>query len=141
MLILSATTLVLGGIIGIFPNVIIVVTVYRNKSFRKPTYFFITNLAVCDLMQSAATVFNLFLTAIDRQFQLPLSVLTVLCKIFAIFLKYWSYTASMQTLIIISGERYHAIFRPTRKLSTKRARSLCFLSWVISFAIAFPYLI
>ncbi|RDD36197.1 Tachykinin-like peptides receptor 99D, partial [Trichoplax sp. H2] len=58
-----------------------------------------------------------------------------------IILGYWSYGASVHTLIVISYERYNAILRPTAKLSRKKAKSLCGIAWLTSLPISIPFLV
>lgn len=140
-LLVNFLTIIFGSVAGIAPNVIIIIGIYRDRSMQKPTYYFMANLAICDVVLSVATLSNMMLIAIEFRVGLPVSVYNVLCKILAIFLTCWSYTASMQTLIIISAERYQAIHKPTKKLTAKRARHLCFVSWSVAFLLSFPFLI
>ncbi|EDV22830.1 uncharacterized protein TRIADDRAFT_58778 [Trichoplax adhaerens] len=48
--------------------------------------------------------------------------------------------ASVQTLVIISIERYRAIYRPTKKVTPKKAKLLCALAWLVSLLISLPFL-
>ncbi|RDD36421.1 Tachykinin-like peptides receptor 86C [Trichoplax sp. H2] len=133
--------LLIGGLIGVIPNVIILIGISRKKELQKPTYYLIANLAICDLMLSFTTIFNIILPIISIQASLSVGFHTFICKVIAIFPAYWSYMASVQTLIFISAERYHAIFRPAIKLTAKKAKFLCLLAWIISLIISFPIII
>ena len=131
----------LGGTLGIIPNIIIIVGIYRKPSFHKPTYYLIANLAICDLVLSIATLGNLTINRLAVEKGIPFNIHSLLCKIIIIFPTYWSYTASTQTLIMISTERYQAIFRPTKRLTIRKCKQLCLSAWIVSFIIAFPVLI
>ena len=131
----------LGNTLGIIPNIAIVVGVYRKKSLHKPTYYLIANLAICDLFLSVANLLNLAVNVIAIQIRISLYTHNILCKFFTSFPTYWSYTASIQTLIFISGERYQAVFRPNKALGSKRSLRLCVLAWFIAFLLSFPVII
>ena len=133
--------LTLAGSIGILPNLIIILGVYYKKSLRKPTYYLLANLSLCDLLLSAASLSNVIMITISRQNKISHQVHVILCKMLGIFPIYLSYSASVQTLIIISGERYQAIFRPTSQLSAKKAKFLCLIAWIVSLFISFPFII
>ncbi|RDD36335.1 Mu-type opioid receptor [Trichoplax sp. H2] len=128
------------AILGIVPNIIIIHGICRKKSLQLPTFFFIANLSVCDISSSASMLANITLIILTVKSSLQLLTHIILCKI-AMCLFYWSYTASIQTLIIISCERYHAIFQPFKPLRAKRAKLLCLLAWTVSFTISSPFLI
>ena len=135
------TILIVGSIAGFIPNVVMIVGIHKKKTLQKPTYYLIANLAVCDLMLSFTTLLNMIIPAITTQVYTSRIAHTIMCKLLATFPAYWSYTASVQTLIIISAERYQAIFRPLNKLTAKRAKALCIFAWGISFVISFPIII
>lgn len=130
-----------GITFGVLPNIAIITGIYRNKTLQKPTFYLMANLAACDLMMGVSLLCNFLLSLTANLKVLSPSVHGILCKIFATFPLYWSFTASIQTLIIISTERYNAILRPTKKLTPKRVKSLCLLAWTISFIISLPFLI
>lgn len=127
-------------VIGIIPNILMIQVVYFNRLLQKPIYYFMANLAVGNTIQIMAIIANLALANSDVH-QIPSHILGVLCKILAIFPYYWSYMACIKTLIIISFERYQVVFRPFKKLSTKKVKFLCALAWIVSLIIAFPYLL
>ena len=138
---LTSLILSLGGSLGILPNLIIVLGVYYKRSLRKPTYYLLANLALCDMLLSSASISNVIIIALSQQNKISYEVRVILCKILGIFPLYLSYSASVQTLIIISGERYQAIFRPTSQLTARKAKYLCLMAWIISAFISFPFII
>lgn len=134
----SATIFMIGGTIGIIPNIIIVVGINLKSSLHRSTFFLIANLAICDLMLGLSTILNVTFAYIDYRGILPLDVHLILCRAVVIFLNTWSYTASIQTLTIISIERFLAIFRPTKVLTPKRAKISCLLAWAVSLTVSIP---
>lgn len=133
--------MLLVGSFGILPNLIIIIGVNFRKSLRKPTYYLLANLALCDLLLSLSTISNFIMDTLSRQNIISHKAHVTLCKILGIFPMYFSYSASIQTLIIISGERYHAIFRPASQLTAKKAKFFCAIAWIISLLISFPFII
>ncbi|RDD36155.1 G-protein coupled receptor 15 [Trichoplax sp. H2] len=131
----------LGTTVGIIPNIIIFAGIYRKRSLHKPTYYFIANLAICDLVLSIATLFNAALNAIAISARFEIHTHSTLCKFLTSFPVYWSYTASIETLIFICFERYIAVFKPMMKLTNKKSKHLCFIAWIISLIISFPTII
>ncbi|RDD36326.1 Mu-type opioid receptor [Trichoplax sp. H2] len=135
---------VLSGVtastLGIFFNVIIIHGIHRKKLFNKPTFFFIANLSVCDILLSLSIQINITILILTMTEKLPSIIHIMLCKIATCFV-YWSYAASMQTLLIISSESYRAIFHPSRALNANKAKLLCLLAWIITFTISLPFLI
>ncbi|RDD46331.1 Neuromedin-K receptor [Trichoplax sp. H2] len=127
-------------VISIINNLILTVGVMAKKSLRTPTYFLVANLAISDILL-AATFIN---TAITRSTavrdQISLGTRIALCK-FSNFAMNLSVVQSMQTLVIISFERYLAILKPTKKLTSKRALTLSLISWLLATVISFPFLI
>lgn len=130
-----------AGLLGILPNLIVILGVYYKKSLRKPTYYLLANLALCDILLGTATIFNIIMRALSIRDRISHEVYSIICKTLGIFPLYLSYTASIQTLVIISGERYHAIYRPTSQLTAKKAKILCLIAWIISLMISFPFII
>ncbi|EDV22832.1 uncharacterized protein TRIADDRAFT_58780 [Trichoplax adhaerens] len=108
--------LTIAGCMGIIPNIILVIGFYTKKSFKKPTYCLLANLAVSDMILSLGSLSNVIVNSLEA-------------------------SASIQTLIMISNERYLAIFRPTSELTRKKANFLCLIAWIISLSISFPFII
>ncbi|EDV18736.1 uncharacterized protein TRIADDRAFT_62788 [Trichoplax adhaerens] len=125
---------------SIIPNTVIVVGTQLKKSLRKKTYYFIRNLACCDLLLALSVITSLSTTFTASRSPIPYHTFNMICKFLIVFPTYWSYTASVQTLVIISIERYRAIYRPTKKVTPKKAKLLCVLAWLVSFLISLPFL-
>ena len=132
---------IFSGIIGIPPNIIIIRAVYVNTLLRKPIYYFMANLAVCNLTQIMANIVNNIISNLFTKYLIPNHIQNILCKIFAIFPYYWSYTTSVQALILVSYERHQAVCRPFKRFTLNKVKLLCILAWIISLIIALPYLI
>lgn len=127
-----------SSILGIIPNLIIINGIYQSKLLKKSTYYLIANLAICDVLLGMTFIVTAVLATLALRSLLSSDVHNILCKILTVFLRASSYTCSIQTLIIISIERYQAIFRPTRNLTSKRAKQFCLIAWIISFLVSFP---
>ncbi|RDD38029.1 Parapinopsin [Trichoplax sp. H2] len=136
---LGAITLVIIGA-GIILNIILIIGTHFKKSLRKKTYYFMANLAGCDLLFSLSIISTVITAINTSRAPIPSHIHTILCKVCIVFPAYWSYTASVQTLVIISLERYRAIFRPTKKITPKKCKMLCALAWIISLFISLPFL-
>lgn len=134
----TAIVFIIGGSIGIIPNFIIVAGIYLKTSLHRSTFYLIANLAICDLVLGTATLLNVALAYINYTKAISVQLHLVLCRILVTFLNNLSYTASIQTLIFISIERFQAIFNPTKVLSTKKSTYLCFLAWGIALVISIP---
>ncbi|RDD36121.1 Substance-K receptor [Trichoplax sp. H2] len=125
---------------GIIPNIIIVAGTQLKKSLRKKTYYFIRNLACCDLLLALSKISTIITSITANRSPIPYHTFNMICKFLIVFPTYWSYTASVQTLVIISIERYRAIYRPTKKVTPKKAKLLCALAWLVSLLISLPFL-
>ncbi|RDD36379.1 Neuropeptide S receptor [Trichoplax sp. H2] len=131
----------IGIAFGLLPNMIIIVGIHKKKVFQKPTFCLMANLASCDLLLGISILSNIFMSLAVNLSKLSPIIHEILCKVLSTFFLYWSFNASVQTLIIISIERYNAILRPTKKLTSKKAKMLCLLAWSLSFLISSPFLI
>lgn len=96
-------------IIGTFGNIGILVVIFRKKLFKNPTYFFVANLALTDVLKAGII--------------LPVALVGMLCKNW-IFGSFWCYTgpmahhfpihASMLTYVAIAIDRYRLIVYPMK---------------------------
>ncbi|RDD36337.1 2-oxoglutarate receptor 1 [Trichoplax sp. H2] len=132
---------IVTGIVGIILNTILLIGFYTKRSFHKPTYCLLANLAICDVLLGLASLSNFAIISLASRARIPANIFLVICKLFSVFPVHLSYTASIQTLTMISSERYLAIFRPNSELTRRKAIILCLIAWIISLCISFPFII
>lgn len=126
--------------ISIIPNLIIIIGTHYKTTLRKSMYYFMANLAGCDIILAVSLLTNVLIPISVRKAGKPLPAQDTICKIFAIYFGYWSYNASVQTLCVISYERYNAISRPAKRLKRKVAKILCGVTWCVSCGVSAPFL-
>ncbi|CAD6234580.1 GSCOCG00001996001-RA-CDS [Cotesia congregata] len=134
ILIFMHVTVFVGGILG---NLLVCLAVYRNRSMRTVTNYFLVNLAVADLM---VLIFCLPSTVIWDVSETWLFG-EIACKIIP-YLQTVSVSVSILTLTFISIDRWNAICFPLAfKSTTKRAKKfICFI-WIFSFIFDSPDII
>ncbi|XP_071483213.1 uncharacterized protein [Diadema antillarum] len=135
--------IILGTFIPIFPltiggNCLVICVIFRNRSMRTVTNFFLANLAVADLMVALFCIIPQMMWFVMPTWPLG----AVICKLHKYMLGVTT-TASIFILMAISGERFVAIIYPLRirhVLTIKRLSCiLCFL-WILSFLVSIPFI-
>lgn len=121
-------------ILAIFGNLLIILVISFNNFMRKPTNYFILNLAVCDL----AIVFSCMWVQVVLTLNKFWTLGKFFCK-FNTFLQMVSIIASVLTLASISCDRYFGIAHPFKTIITKK-RSFCIITsiWTFSILISIP---
>ncbi|XP_020278898.1 octopamine receptor Oamb [Pseudomyrmex gracilis] len=137
--VITLIVLALVNVSVVIGNVLVILAVYSNSKLRNVTNMFIVSLAVADLMVGVAV--------------LPFSAAWEVFKVWIygdlwcsvwLAVDVWMCTASILNLCAISLDRYLAVTRPVsypQLMSTKRARLLIAIVWVLSFVICFPPLV
>ena len=116
------------SIISVFGNSLIIWTVMRNKRMRNVTNYFISNLAIADIIIGVLVAPFQFQTALLQRWIFP----RILCKI-APFAATLSVNVSILTLVAISIDRYHVILYPFKqKLRMKQCYFIIIFIWLIS---------
>ncbi|XP_047495847.1 neuropeptide SIFamide receptor-like [Penaeus chinensis] len=104
---------------------------------RTVTNFFIANLAVADVL---VIVFCLPATLISNIYY-PWMLGWVMCK-FVAYVQGVSVSASVNSLVAVSLDRFLAIWFPLRlQITTPRARAIIVLIWIMAVCSAVPYLV
>ncbi|RDD39663.1 Tachykinin-like peptides receptor 99D [Trichoplax sp. H2] len=104
------------GIIGSILNLILVGIILLSKKLRSPSYIFVLNLAVSDLLMSVQVS---FIYVIDKaSFELTTLISDVLCKL-RYFVILTCYSASVLSLAVISLYRLEVVLQPLRQSSIK----------------------
>ena len=134
-------TLIVASICSFVGNLLVILTVYRNKNLQTSISYFIVNMSVSDILFPLLELLHpiLFFRSIP---QLSKLVLNLLCKLLP-FIFEVSYGVSMLTLVAITVDRFSAVMFPLRaRLKNKRKRLLVLLlTWVIPMVMFSPYLV
>ena len=122
-------------------NTFIAIIVYKTKTMRKPTNFFIVNMAVFDLLFTIL-VFPVVVTKLHITSWLPSGPLGLaFCKLNN-FLTFVSATVSIQSLVLIAVDRFGAVLFPLRSplISSKHCPFFILATWIIAMAFHCPTL-
>ena len=128
-------------VVSLVGNSLIVLIVYKTPTLRKPINMLIANMAMSDLLYPIF-LFPVRLTELHVGSWLIGSTLgQVVCKIRA-FLADISTLVSIQSLVLISVDRYAAVVVPLRSplFSHKVCRCLIVGTWVLAAAFHWPNL-
>ena len=131
--------LILGSVVG---NSLVIAVVRRDKNTKQTLGYFIQNMAVADLLitvvympRMISAVFRGHEWLIDGTLGLVLCKIVPFCHHAAIFV-------SIQTLVVISVERFLAVVYPLKRNITKgQAKLLIALAWIVSVAVRIPRLL
>ena len=130
--------LLVASLIG---NSVIVMIVFRTPTLRKPINFMIVNMAIPDLL---IAIFLFPLSLVEMQVDNWLISETLYQTLFKIgfFLLTVSATMSIQSLILITVDRFGAVVKPIRG-SPLISRRLCLLfivvTWIDAIAANLPH--
>ena len=119
----------------IFGNLLVAVTVLRNKAIQTPTNYFILSLSITDLC--IGTLVMPFSAVNTLHWEWPLGA--IFCNIYTSF-DVMLCTVSILTLFAISLDRYLAVTMPLRypqKISCRIVGRVCAAVWIFSFVLAF----
>ncbi|XP_070544242.1 substance-P receptor-like [Ptychodera flava] len=121
-------------IVTIVGNVIVITIVFKNRSMRNVTNYYIVNLAVADLLIAA---FSEWVTLVDHLTK-DWIFGSFMCK-FCFTLQGVSVICSILTLTVIAGDRYFAILHPLRARITERNTGIVVvIVWVVAILINVP---
>ena len=128
-------------LVSLAGNTFIGIIVYNTKILRKPINFLIVNMAMSDLL------IPIFLFPIEVQTLYIDSWLIggplgqALCKLLY-FLPSVSSAVSIQSLVLITVDRFGAVVYPLRSplISSKLCPFFILATWIVAMAIHFPYL-
>ena len=119
-------------------NILIILTIYKTKTLRTTTNYFVANMAISDVFVPVTEMLGdvLINLAVLRQ------VLSVaLCKVFA-YLSNTSYGVSISSLVVITVYRLYAVVLPMRARlqSSKTSVVLILCTWLLPTAVCCPLL-
>lgn len=131
---------VITFIIGFVGNTIGMFVVYKRTCIANVTNIFIANMSLADLLVTLfaipTSITQLYIE--NRWVGGAFGVFT--CKV-ANFSLYMSLAASVFTIVLISFERYLAIFYPLRGDDVRKPKIISGIIWVCSFVFASPLLV
>ena len=129
-------------VVSLVGNSFIAVIVYKMQTMRKPINYFITNMAMSDLL------FPIFLFPrnltdlyVDYQWLISGPLGQALCKLVP-FLMTVSVFVSIQSLVLIAVDRFGAVVFPLRSplISSKLCPFFMLATWIVAIAVGWPNL-
>ena len=105
----QVTVLVIICVGSVFGNAFVVGIIISHYKLHKPTYYFISSLAVADFLVGALYIPFYIASSVARHWQLSFAW----CKWHAAFISL-SVNASLMTLCLVSVDRFLAITDPLR---------------------------
>ncbi|XP_061171387.1 somatostatin receptor type 4-like [Saccostrea echinata] len=130
---IEATILIIILIMAVVGNTMVVLAVFRNKKMRRPTNYFIVNLAVADLLFAAWIPF-ICITRITHQWVFGHAI----CKMVT-YIQFVCGTSSILTMMIISIERHNYVCaRPDKRITLNVSIVLIVIIWILSVVYPVP---
>ena len=129
-------------VVSLVGNSFIAVIVYKTQTMRKPINYFITNMAMSDLL---IPIFlfprNLTDLYVDYQWLISGPLGQALCKLVP-FLTSVSSFVSIQSLVLIAVDRFGAVVFPLRSplISSKLCPFFILATWIVAIAVGWPNL-
>ncbi|CAO1404754.1 unnamed protein product [Diamesa tonsa] len=131
-----ALILILFPFLTLFGNVLVILSVCRERTLQTVTNYFIVSLAIADLLVAVVVMpFGVYIL-VNGAWSLP----NVVCD-FYIAMDVICSTSSIFNLVAISIDRYIAVTQPIKYAKHKNSRRVCLtilLVWAISAAIGSP---
>ena len=123
------------SVIAIFGNSMVCYVILKNKRLHTPTNFFLTNLAVADLLVTGLNVpFNIM-----RHVMYDWPFGETLCHLNNFSLMVSTYV-STYTLTAIALDRHRVVLKPlSRRMSKTLAAVLLLLIWVLAVLLSLPF--
>ena len=129
-------------VVSLVGNSLIVLIVYKTPTLRKPINMLIANMAMSDLLYPIFFVPARLAEWHAGSWLIGGTLGQALCKIH-IFLVDVSSLVSIQSLVLITVDRFVAVVVPLRSPLLSRKRCLFFIaaSWIVAMAVHSPYLV
>ena len=129
-------------VVSLVGNSLIVLIVYKTPTLRKPINMLIANMAMSDLLYPIFLFPVRLAEAHVGSWPIGGTLGQALCKIYP-FLTDASSSVSIQSLVLITVDRFVAVVVPLRSSLVSRKRCLFFIvaSWIVAMAVHSPYLV
>ena len=140
--VLAYVAILLVSLVG---NALVIMVTYKDKRLRKSINFFVLNMAVSDLFTPLTIMPIRIVEVISGSYAFrvysPLILGDILCKL-CYFLPDVSFVVSVETLLLLSMDRFIAVVFPLKSMViSSKARLICILcTWVFAIAVHAPYL-
>ena len=131
ILLLEAIGIVAGNLLTIFQFTL-------NKKLRKKSFFLVINMAIADVLLGAVSLPLLVILLVGPAYQLWQIEVNTSLLIFFNLLDAIFALASLISAVLISCERFFAIYKPLkhRTLSRKAYRIVLFTAWTLAICLA-----
>ena len=128
-------------VVSLIGNLLIVLIVYKTPTLRKPINMLIANMAMSDLLFPIFT-FPVYLAYLHvGRWLIGGNLGQALCKLH-VFGTYISSLVSVQSLVLITVDRFGAVVVPLRSplITSKQCPFFIVATWIIAMAVHSPYL-
>ena len=128
--------------ISLIGNSVIAFIVYKTQTMRKPTNYFLVNMAMSDVLFSIFLFPRLVTKLYIDSWLISGSLGQALCKL-SYFIPTISSFVSIQSLILVAVDRFGAVSFPLRSpfISSKLCSIFILTTWIVAMAINSPYLL
>ena len=129
-------------VVSLVGNSLIVLIVYKTPTLRKPIHMLIANMAMSDLLYPVFLVPVCLVEGLAGSWFIGGTLGQALCKLHP-FLSDVSSLVSIQSLVLITVDRFVAVVVPLRSPLISRKLCLFFIvaSWIVAMAVHSPYLV
>ena len=133
-----AVSLILA--VSLMANCFIVMIVYKTPALRKPINYFISCMAISDLLYSIFWI-PLYLSSLLTSWRIDGQLGQALCKLLPFFGDI-SFVVSIQNLVLIAVDRFGAVVFPLRSPFIRSKLCPFFISamWIVAGAVSSPNL-
>ena len=121
--------------LGLLGNIGFLIVIYRIKSMRNATNYYLANLAVADLCLLVMTAIQYFWTYTHSPLDVNFAFETTFGCALPNFIVYFCYFASVWLVTLVAAERYLAICYPLRHhtiTGSSRSFRLLAIAWCLS---------
>ena len=127
-------------VVSLVGNSFIAVIVYRTQAMRKPINYFITNMAMSDLLYPIFVFPRVLTELFVASWNITGPFGQALCKL-VFFLPDVSTVVSVQSLILIAVDRFGTVVFPLRSpfISSKLCIYFILFTWIVAMAVLSPY--
>ena len=128
-------------IVSLTGNIVIGIIVYNTKTMRRPTNFFIVNMAMSDLLYPIFVIPRRIQRLYIDSFLIGGPLGQALCKL-VVFVSDLSAAVSIQNLVLIAVDRFGAVILPLRfpLISSKLCPFFILATWIVAIAVNSPEL-
>ena len=129
-------------IVSLAGNTLIGIIVYKTKPMRKPINFFMVNMAMSDLLVPIIWIPRGIQKLYTDSWLIGGPLGQALCKLVS-FLKDVSVSVSIQSLVLITVDRFGAVVFPLRSplIRSKMCSFIIIATWIVAIAVNSPKLL